>query len=102
MFQSPKLGVYYPLNLVTRIFNMCLLIHGLEYFLWSVTFSVFFRGHLSTATVLPLKMIFDQVASQFDVLDFFVIPKLLKIGKKNYQPEMLNLFGCKAMSSLSS
>jgi hypothetical protein len=47
-------------------------------------------------------MIFDQVASQFDVLDFFVIPKLLKIGKKNYQPEMLNLFGCKAMSSLSS
>lgn len=55
---------------------MHLVVHGLEYLLRSVSLSILFGGHLITSAVLPLQVILDKVASQFDVVHLLVIPKI--------------------------
>ena len=68
------LGVYLPFDSVSGMFNVHLVVHRLEDLLWSVSLSILFGGHLTTAAVLPLQVIFDKVASQFHVLHLLVIP----------------------------
>lgn len=65
------------------MFNVHLVVHGLEYLLRSVSLSILFGGHLITSAVLPLQVILDKVASQFDVVHLLVIPTKITVIRLN-------------------
>ena len=78
-----EVGVYLPFDSESGMFNVPLVVNRLEDLLRHVSLSILFGGYLTTAAVLPIKVILDEFASQFHFLHLLFIPTKGLISRLN-------------------